>query len=122
VKLELHTAGLGTSLDLKIPVQVSNEDTGSETLLPLRRDSSSPLLADSAAAAADDDAELEAEDAEDFFRARTLRAPSEGFVGARGRGGSQAPIGEAPPGYSAMAPTRSMQRSVGGFAARQMSA
>lgn len=93
IKLELgvHSAGIGPSLDLKVPIQISAE--GSSGDQSSRRDSAASAV----------DAEVDAQDASDFFQPRTVRAPSEGFVG-RSRIGSQAPVDEAPPGYSALAP------------------
>ncbi|KAK0354667.1 hypothetical protein LTR91_011557 [Friedmanniomyces endolithicus] len=100
IKLELSTSSLGTSLDLKIPVQVSSSSENSTSDALLRRASGGE--------SAGDDAEVEAEDLADFFHSRMIRAPAEGFVG-RSRIGSQAPVGveemEAPPGYSAFAPS-----------------
>ncbi|KAK4542755.1 hypothetical protein LTR36_006131 [Oleoguttula mirabilis] len=93
IKLELgvQSAGIAPTLDLKLPIQISSE--GSSDDQNSRRDSAEEA----------DEAEIDAEDASDFFQPRTLRAPSEGFVG-RSRIGSQAPIGDAPPGYSPFIP------------------
>ena len=101
--LGLHTSGIGGNMELKIPVQVSAE--GSVGDAPRRRPSA-PLTEQ------EEELEVYAEDAADFFSPRVLRAPSEGFVG-RSRLGSQAPIGDdAPPGYSAFAPTGSGRRTM----------
>ncbi|EMC98707.1 hypothetical protein BAUCODRAFT_64387 [Baudoinia panamericana UAMH 10762] len=103
LKLELgvHTAGLAPSMELKIPIQISVEANQWDDMSRNRRESSP----DSGA----DEAEVDADDASDFFSPRTIRAPSEGFVG-RSRIGSQAPIesaelpSDAPPGYSPLPP------------------
>ncbi|TKA80684.1 hypothetical protein B0A55_03680 [Friedmanniomyces simplex] len=128
LKLELSTGGgLGTSLDLKIPVQVSagsNMNTTSDALL-LRRESA----AAAAGGESGEDTEVEADDISDFFHSRMIRAPAEGFVG-RSRIGSQAPVGNEgeeapPPGYSPFAVgsgERERHRSVGVFHPRQLSA
>ncbi|KAK5678616.1 hypothetical protein LTS10_009060 [Elasticomyces elasticus] len=104
LKLELTTSGIGPSMDLKVPIQISAEGTPIEGLL--RRNSGGE---------SGEDTDVEGEDISDFFHSRTIRAPSEGFVG-RSRIGSQAPINEAPPGYTAFAPPRHM--SVGDFPPR----
>ena len=85
--LGLHTAGIVPSMELKVPVQVSSEGNNGEGSPP--RDYSD----------SEDGVEVDAEDASDFFEPRTVRAPSEGFVG-RSRIGSQAPVDDAPPGYT----------------------
>lgn len=85
--LGLHTVGIGPSMDLKMPIQISAEGSADDE--SLRRDSVNMM----------NDVEVDAEDASDFFEPRTIRAPSEGFV-ARSRIGSQALIDDAPPGYS----------------------
>ncbi|KAK4950883.1 hypothetical protein LTR10_010876 [Elasticomyces elasticus] len=104
LKLELTTSGIGPSMDLKVPIQISAEGTPIEGLL--RRNSGGE---------SGEDTDVEGEDISGFFHTRTIRAPSEGFVG-RSRIGSQAPINEAPPGYTAFAPPRHM--SVGDFPPR----
>ena len=91
--LGLHSAGIGPSMDLRIPIQVSAEGSNDEQ---------SPRSG--SVASLSDEAEVDAEDASDFFEPRTIRAPSEGFVG-RSRIGSVVPtMNDAPPGYSAYAP------------------
>ncbi|KAK5689104.1 hypothetical protein LTR17_026520 [Elasticomyces elasticus] len=96
LKLELTTHGIGPSMDLEVPIQISAEGTPIEGLL--RRNSECE---------SGDETNVEAEDISDVFQSRTIRAPLEGFVG-RSRNRCQAPINEAPPGYSPCAPTRSM--------------
>lgn len=89
--LNVSTLGLGSSMELKLPVQISTENLiGDEQE---RRDSV--------------DAEIDVEDVSNFFtnffEPRTIRIPSADFVG-RSRIGSQAPVADdAPPGYSPLA-------------------
>ncbi|KAF2770205.1 hypothetical protein EJ03DRAFT_76511 [Teratosphaeria nubilosa] len=93
LKLELTLSSLGPSLDLKLPVQISSEGRTADAH-PRR---------DSIASNDDEEEEEEEVDADYFFAPRTVRAPSEGFVG-RSRIGSQAPGSEdAPPGYEVLA-------------------
>ena len=98
--LSLSSVGFGPSMELKVPVQISSE--GLVTDQCERRGS-----VDST------EGEIEAADVSDFFtnffEPRTIRVPSEGFVG-RSRIGSQAPVSDAPPGYSPFnsAPTARM--------------
>ncbi|KAK4913687.1 hypothetical protein LTR49_018021 [Elasticomyces elasticus] len=96
LKLKLTTYGIGPSMDLKVPIQISAEGTPIEGLL--RRNSECESGADT---------NVEAEDISDFFQSRTVRAPFDGFVG-RSRICCQATINEAPPGHSPCAPRRSM--------------
>lgn len=96
--LSVSTTGIGPSMELKLPVQISTEGLVGDEFE--RRGS-----VDGA-----NDNEIEVEDVSDFFtnyfEPRRIRVPSEGFIG-RSRIGSQAPIGDelpgapdAPPGYS----------------------
>ena len=89
--LGISTTGFGPSMEVKVPVQISTEGLVGDEFE--RRDS-----VDSS-----NDAEIDVEDVSNFFtnffEPRTIRAPSENFVG-RSRIGSQAPIDDAPPGYS----------------------
>jgi hypothetical protein len=54
-----------------------------------------------------EDVEVDVEDVSNFFtnfmEPRTIRVPSETFVG-RSRIGSQAPVGDAPPDYAPILP------------------
>ena len=97
--LGISTVGIGSSMELKVPVQISTEDLITEG--QDRRES-----VDS------QDAEIDVEDVQNFFtnffEPRTVRVPDENFVG-RSRIGSQAPTsdaptGDAPPGYSPFVP------------------
>lgn len=96
LKLDLGvgTVGIGPSMDLKLPVQVSSEDLIIDDFA--RRESVD----------ATNDAEIEVDDVSGFFQnvfePRSIRMPSEGYVG-RSRIGSQAPTGDSPPDYSAFA-------------------
>ncbi|KAK5689666.1 hypothetical protein LTR17_026183 [Elasticomyces elasticus] len=99
LKLELTTSGIGPSMDLKVPIQISADGTPIEGLLQRNSGGESSESRD-----------VEAEDVSNFFHTRTSRAPSEGFVG-RSRIGSQAPMIEAPPGYSPFAPGEAYGRS-----------
>jgi len=94
LELGLQNSGIAPSMDLKLPIQISAE--AGQGGNPLSRRTS-----DDGA----NDAELD-EDVSDFFEPRTVRAPSEGFVG-RSRIGSQAPV-DAPPVYSSVAQGRHM--------------
>lgn len=98
LKLDLSTTstGLGSSLELKVPIQISAEGLiGDE--YDSRRDSVATV-----------DEELDdIEDVSSFFtnmfEPRSTLAPSQNVAGSgpgRGRIGSQAPTGDAPPGYS----------------------
>ena len=106
LKLELgvSSVGIGSSMDLKLPVQVSSEGLVTDT--HERRGS-----VDS------NDEEIDVEDVSNFFtnffEPRTIRVPAENLLG-RSRIGSQAPVsdaptgdapnGDLPPGYSPYVP------------------
>ena len=97
--LAMSSVGIGSSIELKIPVQVSSEDLHTDEHFE-RRGSVGSMDG------------METDDAEDvsnfftnFFEPRTIRVPSDNFVG-RSRLGSQAPIYEAPP-ENPLQPTRS---------------
>lgn len=86
--LSMSNLGIGSSMDLKVPVQVSSEDLRTDELE--RRGSVSSM----------DDVEIDVEDVSNFFtnffEPRTIRVPSDTFLG-RSRIGSQAPVLEPPP-------------------------
>ena len=89
--LSIQSSGIGPSLELKLPVQISSEGLeGDEFEQQDSVDSTNG-------------AEVNPEDVSTFFEARTVHIPSEGFVG-RSRIGSQAPANDGPPGYSSLAP------------------
>lgn len=90
--LGISTGGIGPSVELKVPIQISSEASSGDA--SPQRDSF------------EESADVDAEDAADFFEPRHIRIPSEAFVG-RSRIGSQAPVGDAPPGYSPFAEGRS---------------
>lgn len=97
LKLDLSiSSGLSSSMELKVPVQVSSEDLQTDELE--RRGSATSV----------DDVEVDVEDVSNFFtnffEPRTIRVPSENFVG-RSRIGSQAPVGDATP-WGALERTR----------------
>ena len=105
--LGLSSVAIGSSMELKLPVQVSSE--GLVTDENDRRDS-----VDSS-----NDVEIDVEDVSGFFtnyfEPRTIRVPAETFIG-RSRIGSQAPTGNAPtsdlpPGYTPFAPTNTARMS-----------
>lgn len=93
--LGIHTAGIGPSIELKVPVQISSDGLVGDELD--RRESMEGV-----------DAEIDVEDVSsfftNFFEPRTIRVPPANAVG-RSRIGSQAPFSEdAPPGYYPAAP------------------
>ena len=76
-----------------MPVQVSAEGRDGDAP-PSPQRNSDPMEV------VEEEEEFDAEDPADFWEPRSIRAPSEGFVG-RSRIGSQAPVeDDAPPGYS----------------------
>lgn len=92
LELGLHTAGLGGSVDLKLPLQISCEGS---------RGNNSPRRA---SVASNMEFVTDDEDVGAFFEARTRHVPDDQFVG-RSRVGSVAPTApaaddDAPPGYS----------------------
>ena len=93
LELGLHTAGLGGTIDLKVPFQISCE--GSSGANSPRRGSVESSM----------EMEMDDEDVGNFFEARTFRVPQDQYVG-RSRIGGQAPPVEddAPPGYSFITP------------------
>ena len=93
LELGLPNVGLGGTVGLKVPLQISCEAPTGDSPLEARRDSIDPAL----------QAEMDDEDLEDFFEPRMIHAPSGEYIG-RSRIGSQAPVDDAPPGYSFLAP------------------
>ena len=93
--LSISSISIGSRMELKMPVQVSSEDLRTDELE--RRGSVGSI----------EDVEVDVEDVSNFFtnflEPRTIRVPSETFVG-RSRIGSQAPIGDAPPDYAPILP------------------
>lgn len=107
--LNISSVGMGPTMDLKLPVQISTEGLVGDEFE--RRGSVGSITTAI-------DTGIEIDDETDFFtnyfEPRRIRIPSDGFIG-RSRIGSQAPIDEdhadAPPGYygsSARIPQRSM--------------
>jgi hypothetical protein len=94
--LSISTGGIGPSMEVKVPVQISSQDLVSDEYA--RRESINT----------GDDQEVDVEDVSNFFtnvfEPRAIRIPSENFLG-RSRIGSQAPTSEAPP----QAPTAGAQ-------------
>ncbi len=97
--LSISSVGIGHSMEVKVPVQISSEDLISDEFS--RR-----------ASVGVEEQEVDVEDVSNFFtnvfEPRTIRIPGEGLLG-RSRIGSQAPVSEpapqasgpdAPPGYS----------------------
>ncbi|TKA33319.1 hypothetical protein B0A50_00872 [Salinomyces thailandicus] len=121
LKLDLTipgTGGIAPSMDLRLPLQVSQEGrpedvSTSPERVPVPRDAASSTEdADADAEAEEEDGEsLDAESAYDFFEPRSMRRPSESPV-RRSRLGSTAPTSnaeyEAPPGYTALPPGAQM--------------
>ncbi|KAK5171189.1 uncharacterized protein LTR77_004333 [Saxophila tyrrhenica] len=105
--LGISSPGLGSTMEVKVPVQISSQDLVSDDFA--RRESISGV----------EEAEVDVEDVSNFFsnngfEPRTIRVPSVDLVG-RSRIGSQAPTADAPPGYTPMnegrvAPSVSYQR------------
>jgi hypothetical protein len=96
LELGLQGTGIGSSMDLKVPIQVSSEArTGEQTSQRGSVDSLAESL------------ELD-EDASDFFGPRTIRAHSEGFVGTSRLGSAPSIGADAPPGYTALPQRRHM--------------
>ena len=93
--LSVSSVGIGSRMELKVPLQVTSEDLRTEELE--RRGSVGSM----------EDVEVDVEDVSNFFtnfmEPRTIRVPSETFVG-RSRIGSQAPVGDAPPDYAPILP------------------
>ncbi|KAF2169948.1 hypothetical protein M409DRAFT_51735 [Zasmidium cellare ATCC 36951] len=90
-ELGLHTAGLGGTVDLKVPLQVAYEAGNGDS--PRRGSIASGM-----------EMEMDDEDVGDFFESRTVHIPDAQFTG-RSRIGSHAPVqDDAPPGYSFFAP------------------
>lgn len=92
LKLELgmQSVNLGGAIDLKVPLQISSGGSAGD-YSPRRGSVEAGIEAD-----------LDDEDIGDFFEARTVQVPGAEFIG-RSRIGSQAPVDEAPPGYSSFA-------------------
>lgn len=101
LRLGLHSSLLGSSMKLRVPIQITCEGRTAPDPADLAR-SNSVVTQDGP----------DMDDADDFFEPRALRAPSETFVG-RSRIGSQAPTDdhEAPPGYTAYAEARGSRRA-----------
>ncbi|CAK4033287.1 Hypothetical predicted protein [Lecanosticta acicola] len=98
LELGLHTAGLGGTVDLKIPLQISCQGSNGENS-PRRGSVNSSM-----------EMEMDDEDVGGFFEARTLRIPDDQYVG-RSRIGSEVPLeDDAPPGYSYFSPQNGTQR------------
>ena len=98
LKLDLNVAnvGIGSSMEVKLPLQISSEDLVTDDFV--RRGSIGV-----------EEPEIDVEDVTNFFtnvfEPRTIRVPSENLLG-RSRIGSQAPTvdsPEAPPGYTPIA-------------------
>lgn len=87
--LGISSSGISPKMEVKVPVQVTSDGLLSDE--SHRRGS-----IDSAISV---DADVDAEDVSAFFEPRMMRVSSGGFTG-RGRIGSQAPVDDAPPGYS----------------------
>lgn len=88
--LSLHSAGIGPSMELKLPVQISAEGSSGEQ------------HGQRGSLATVNEEVFEGSDAEDFFRPRTFSAPSEHLVGNSRLDGQVRE--DAPPGYSFFAP------------------
>lgn len=88
--LAISSVGLGSSMEVKVPVQVSSQGIITDEFA--RRESLGV-----------EEPEIDVEDVGNFFsnvfEPRTIRVPSDAFVG-RSRIGSQAPTADAPPGYT----------------------
>ena len=89
--LSISSAGIGPSVDLKVPVQISSECLISDELA--RTDSMGST----------NEEDVDVDDVSNFFanvfEPRTTRIASQSYIG-RSRIGSQAPTDDAPPGYS----------------------
>ena len=105
MSLSLHGTGLGGSMDIKVPVQISSDGSNGE-VDPHRGSVSSQTA----------DADIDDEDVSDFFERRTIHVPDVQFMGRSRIGSAPAPTrvpasvptqaasDDAPPGYSVFAP------------------
>lgn len=87
--LGISTSGIAPKMEIKLPVQVTSDHL-------LNDDTRRGGSVDSGTSM---DADVDSEDVSSFFEPRMMRLPSEGHIG-RSRIGSQAPVDDAPPGYS----------------------
>ncbi|EME46643.1 hypothetical protein DOTSEDRAFT_70602 [Dothistroma septosporum NZE10] len=85
LELGLHTAGIGGTIDLKVPIQISFHSNGDSSPRSGSIDSSMEMIID--------------DEIGDYFHSRTNHVPDDALTG-RSRIGSQAPVDDAPPGYS----------------------
>lgn len=87
--LGISSGGIAPSIEVKVPIQVTSDGLLDESLS--RRNS-----VESAGAA---EADVDVEDVSSFFEPRMMRVSGSAPAG-RSRIGSQAPVDDAPPGYS----------------------